>query len=200
MVNEKIINSLSPLERKIIPFITLSFKEIKEKSRLDSTSILRALKFLENKEILKLEKIKTEIVELGINGIRYQKKHLPERVLLTFLEKNSPINLQEAEKQSNLSQNEFKVSLGILKSKALIDLKDNKIFLTASKEELIKKTFEETLLEKIPIEKSKLIDTDLLALKNLKKRKEIIEIKEKTNYSISLTDLGKELGGKTLQI
>ena len=42
---EEIINSLSPIERKIVPYLKKGIKEIIIKSGLDRTTVLRALKF-----------------------------------------------------------------------------------------------------------------------------------------------------------
>jgi len=139
----KLLESLSPLEIKILPYLNLTIEEIKQKTQLDNTSVLRALKFLENKSILKVETAKKKIIELGINGIYYKKNHLPERKLLLLLEQSNHIQIEEAKKLSKLSDNEFKVSLGVLKSKALIEIKNEKVSLTAKKEELTKKTLEE---------------------------------------------------------
>lgn len=196
---EKIIDSLSPLERKIIPYLNLSIEQIKEKTGLDSTSLLRALKFLENKSLLTLKTEKKEVVDLGTNGIYYKKNHLPERRLLHLLEGKTAIDLQEAMSLSKLTDNEFKVSLGVLKSKSMIELKSGKIFLTASKTELTKKSLEEQLLDTLPIEVSKLEPEQQFALANLKKRKEIVQIEEKSATQIELSSLGKKLAGKEIE-
>lgn len=195
---QEIIEKLSPLERKIIPYLNLSFEEIKEKTQLDETSLLRAFKFLEAKNIIKLSTTKKRIVELGTNGIYYKKNHLPERNLLILLEKNKVLSLEEAEKLSKLSDNEFKVSLGVLKSKAMIELKNGKIFLIATKEELTKKSLEEQFLEILPIEESSLAPEQQLAYQNLKKRKDIIEVQEKSTTSFTLTESAKKIAGKEI--
>lgn len=197
---EKIIEKLSPLERKIVPFLNLPLKEIREKSNLDQTSLLRALKFLENKKIIQTKAEEKKIVDLDTNGILYKNKGLPERRLIEALEKNNHISLDEAKAASSLSDNEFKVSLGVLKSKALIDLKNGKLNLTASKSEISKKSFEEQLLEILPIEESKIEDAQALALSNLKKRKEIIIIKQKTIVKFELTEIGKKIAGKKINL
>ncbi|MBU0467206.1 MAG: phenylalanine--tRNA ligase subunit alpha [Nanoarchaeota archaeon] len=195
---QKIIESLSPLERKIIPHLNLSLKEIKQQTNLDSTSLLRALRFLENKNLIKIKLTKKKIIELGTNGIYYKKNHLPERQLLILLESRKVTPLEEAKKLSKLSDNEFKVSLGVLKSKALIELKNGKIFLAASKAELSKKTFEELLLEVLPIEEFKLQPEQQFALENLKKRKNTIEIQERSTVSFTVTELGKQVSGEKI--
>lgn len=197
---QDLIEKLSPLERKIIPFLNLPIEEIREKAQIDETSLLRALKFLQSKNLLELKSEKKKIIELGTNGIYYKKNHLPERSLILLLEKNKALSLEEASKLSKLSDNEFKVSLGVLKSKAMIELKNGKIMLTASKEELTKKSLEEQLLEILPIEESKLAPEQQFALQNLKKRKDIIEVQEKTTTTFSLTNEGKKLAGKEISL
>ena len=196
---ENIIDSLSPIERKIVPFLSLPIEEIEQKSQLDSVSVLRALKFLENKSVIKLQTKIKNLIDLGTNGIYYKKNHLPERKLLLTLEANNHISLEEAQKLSKLSENEFKVSLGVLKSKALVELKNGKLSLNASKIELSKKSFLEQFLEILPIEESKLSPEQQFAYQNLKKRKEIVELKEEKTISIELTDLGKQLAGREIK-
>ena len=169
---QNIIETLSPIEIKIIPFLKESIEKIEEKSGLDNVSVLRALRFLENKGLVKVKTSSKIIVDLGTNGIYYEKNHLPERKLLLTLEEKNYLPLEEARKLSKLSDNEFKVSIGVLKDKALIELSNGKLVLKAAKEELIKKMPEEHLLEMLPCEKDKLKDEMLLALENLKKRKE----------------------------
>jgi len=197
---EKIIEQLSPLEKKIIPFINLKYEQIKNKAEIDDVSLTRALMFLESKKIITLNKKSEKIVDLGTNGIRYKKNNLPERNLLRVLEKENHSNFERAQTLSKLSDNEFKISLGVLKNKDLIKIKNGKIALTASKEELTKKTPEEQLLEKLPCPESSLNEEEKSTLEVLKKRKEIVEIYEHKEISISLTELGKELAGKEINV
>jgi phenylalanyl-tRNA synthetase alpha chain len=51
----------------------------------------------------------------------------------------------------------------------------------------------------LPLEQEKLSDEQRHAFENLKKRKEIIEIKQKNTISFELTDLGKKLAGKSIE-
>jgi len=196
---QEIIETLSPLEIKIIPHLKKSIDKIEQESGLDSVSVLRALRFLEKKGLLKITTIQKTIVDLGANGVYYKKNQLPERKLLALLEQNNYIPLEEARKLSDLSDNEFKVSIGVLKDKALIELANGKIVLKATKEEIIKKFPEERLIEILPIEKDKLKDEMLLALENLKKRKNIIELKEKSIVNFELTSLGKQIAGQEIK-
>ena len=195
----EIIEKLSPIEIKIVPYLNHSVKEIIKKSGLDEVSVLRALHFLENKGILKTHSSEKKIIDLGTNGIYYKKNHLPERRLTMLLETQNHLPLEEAKKLSKLSDNEFKVSLGVLKSKAFIELKNGKLSLTASKAELAKKSFEEQLIDLLPLEQSSLSPEQLYALENLKKRKDIVEIKTKHIIDFKLTDLGKQIAGKEIK-
>lgn len=194
-----IIDSLSPMERKIIPYLAENFNTLKEKSGLDTTSALRALRFLESKGILKLNILEQESVDLGTNGIYYKKNHLPERRVLIALEEKSPLSLEEAKKEAHLSDNEIKVSIGVLKQKALVHLANGKLSLQAKKEELMKKTLEEQFLGQLPLKLTTLTPEQKYAFEQLRKRKDIIEVKKEQEISFSLTDLGRKLAGKEIK-
>ncbi|MCA9487970.1 MAG: phenylalanine--tRNA ligase subunit alpha [Nanoarchaeota archaeon] len=191
---DKIIQSLSPIEKKIIPY--LEEKEISricEKSNLDKTTVLRALEYLQKKEILKLNVKQKKIIDLGVNGILYKRKELPERRLLNVLDSKRILSLKDAQKESKLSEDEFKVSIGVLKRKALIELKNGKIILSATKEEMSKKSLEELFIENLPIEQSELTSEQNFALKELERRKNILETKEIKKISLEVTSLGKKI-------
>jgi len=191
---QKITESLSPHERKILPYLgEKKLSEICKKSNLDKTSVLRSLEYLENKGIIKLSVQKKKVVEIGVNGALYRKKGLPERRMLNLLNEKRIISLNEAQKESGLSEDEFKVSLGVLKRKALIELKNGKIIFNGSKEEISKKTLEELFLESLPLEYDSLSPEQLFSLKNLQNRKDIIQIAEEKNTELEITDLGKKL-------
>ena len=195
---DTIIDSLSSIERAIIPYLRKNLEEIIEKSKLDRTSVLRALSFLENKKILILKNEQTSKIELGINGIYYKKNHLPERRLLEIVEKNNRKTIQEIRTESKMSDNEFKAALGVLKNKALIELKEGKIEISGKEEEIIKRFPEELFIEKLPINIGNLTDSEKKVLKDLSSRKEIIEIKQEKIISFELTELGKKIAGKNI--
>jgi phenylalanyl-tRNA synthetase alpha chain len=191
---KKLIESLSPNERKILPYIEeKSLSEICKKSNLDKVSAIRSLEYLKNKKIIKISAKKKKIIEIGVNGALYRKKGLPERRLLNLLDEKRILKLDEAQKESGLSNDEFKASIGALKRKALIELKNGKIVFNAKKEEISKKSPEESLIEAIPLESESLSPEQLYALKSLQNRKDIIEIKEEKSIDIEITDLGKKL-------
>jgi len=192
-MSKKLIESLSPNERKILPYLNESLNNICKKSNLDKTSVLRALEYLQNKKLIELISRKKKIIEIGLNGALYLKKGLPERRLLNLLNEKRNLILKEAQKQSKLSEDEFKASLGALKKKAMINLKNRRISLTANKEEIVKKSLEELFLEALPLELDSLSSEQQLAFKNLQARKNIIEIKETAAIQIKLNELGRNL-------
>lgn len=191
---KKLSESLSPNERKILPYIKEEkISEICKKSNLDKVSVLRALEYLKNKKIINLTQEKKKIIEIGTNGALYRKKGLPERRLLNLLNEQRIISLQDAQKQSKLSNDEFKASIGALKKKAIISLSKEKIILNSNKEEIAKKSLEELFIENLPIEYKTLLPEQLYALKLLQNRKDIIKIKEEKIITISPTKIGKEM-------
>lgn len=189
----RLIASLSPNERKILPFLEERVIDICKKANLDKTSVMRALTYLENKGVVRVTFAKTNRVELGVNGALYKKKGLPERRLLYYLAEQRILPLREARKQAGLSEDELKASIGVLKKKAMIELKNGKILLSASKEELIKKSPEELLLESLPLDSATLTPEQRYALANLEKRKNLVFFKEEKTPTITLTPLGKKV-------
>ena len=190
----KIIESLSPNERAIMPYLDKkTMQEIYEESGLDKTTILRALEFLSNKKIIKITTKQEKIIELGINGLLYIKQGLPERKLANLISEKTSISIQDAKKQSGLNSNEFTAALGALKRKALINLINGNIILTGKKENLIEKTLEEKFLEQLPKNIKDLQPEEKLAFEKLKSRKNIIDIQDKKIINFSKTELGEEL-------
>ena len=195
MSAEKIVESLSPNEIKILPHLNKDIEGICKDSNLDRVSVLRSLEFLKNKKIIGLNYKKDKIIEIGVNGALYKKKGLPERRLLNLLADKHILKFQDAQKKSGLSNDEFKASLGALKKKSLIDIKNGNIHLNANREEISKKSLEEQFIEMIPIKYESLKPEHIYALKNFQSRKDIIIIKEEQIVEINITPLGKDLMG-----
>ncbi|MDZ4226832.1 MAG: hypothetical protein U1B79_01865, partial [Candidatus Pacearchaeota archaeon] len=192
----KILESLSPNERKILPHLEeKDVTEICKKSNLDKVSVIRSLEYLKNKGVVVLATRQRKIVDVGVNGALYRKKGLPERRLLHLLDEKRIIKMEDAQKQSNLSEEEFKASLGVLKKKAFIELKNGKIFLSAKTGEISKKSLEEIFLESLPLEYDSLSKEQLYALESLGKRRNMIEITDEKTTEIEVTELGKKVMG-----
>lgn len=191
---ERTLESLSPNERKILPHLEAgNVIEICKKSNLDKVSVIRSLEYLKSKKIVDISTKVRKIVELGVNGALYKKKGLPERHLLNLLDEKRILKLEEAKKGSKLSDDEFKASLGVLKRKNLIELKKGKIIFNAPKEEISKKSQEELFLEMLPVEFETLSPEQLSTLKELEKRKEMVEIRNEKIVEIIITEFGKKV-------
>ncbi|MEK6840517.1 MAG: phenylalanine--tRNA ligase subunit alpha [Nanoarchaeota archaeon] len=190
----KILESLSPNERKILPYLEeKNITEICKRTNLDKVSVIRSLRYLKNKGLVKISVKQKKIVDVGVNGALYKKKGLPERRLLALLEEKRIIKIEDAEKQSKLSEEEFRASLGALKKKAFIELKSGKIILAANKEEISKKSPEEAFLESLPSEYDSLSNEQKNILETLKNRKNIVELADEKITETEITSLGKEM-------
>ena len=197
---EKLISSLSQIERAVIPHLNKSIEEIMIKTSLDKTTVIRALTFLENKEIVKLHQKVNKIADLGVNGVYYKKNHLPERRLLITIENHNNKTLEEIKEKADLSDNEFKAAIGVLKRKLLIDLESGRLKLTASKEECSKVFPEEIIIKRLPLPLDNLSKEDLATIQHLKSRKDIVEIVEAKEVSFVVTEKGKELEGRSINL
>lgn len=186
------LESLSPLEKKILPFLGKKIDEIEGESGLDSTSVQRALAFLSNKKIITIKTQASKSIELDVNGIEYQKKGLPERRLLDLvLEKT--LSLNEAKKESGLSENEFTIALGTLKSKGIIKLEGNQVIAQVGREEAIRKFSEEKFLDSLPLQLESLNEDQKKLFEKLRQRKNLVFIEEKKDISYEITDFGRKI-------
>src|SRR3989344_3769562 len=194
MDTQKIIDSLSPHERKILPYLEeKSLAELCKKSNLDKTSVIRALGYLENKGLVKLSEEKKKVVDVGVNGALYRKKGLPERRFLHILNERKIIPLKDIGKSTGLTEDELKASLGALKKKAVIEIKNNKVILSARTEEIIRKTIEEIFLDSLPLDFDSLTSEQRYAFESLKSRKDIVLVEEEKTVTFRPTEIGKTL-------
>ena len=198
MDKKEITEKISPLEKKVFPYVEKNIEEICQKTALDKTAVLRAILLLKNKGIVEVFEKNKKIVDLGLNGVLYLRRGLPERILLSELSKKKEISIEKCEIQG-LNDNEFKVAIGVLKKKALAEIKEKKLVLTAKQEEIDKKMLEEEFLEKLPLDYDALTPEQKFAFENLKNRKNIIEVKEVKEISAKLTDFGKTISEEDLR-
>ncbi len=192
--NNEIIESLSINERKVIIHLKeKNISEIMKKAEMEEVAVLRALEYLSNKKILTLKTSSKKLVELGINGILYKNKGLPERRLINLIAEKKSQTLEEAKKNSGLNDNEFQAALGALKKKALVSVANGKILFSGTKEEISRKSLEEQFLEILPQEYEKLTPEQKYGLEALKNRKNIIEINTKNQVEFEVTKFGEEI-------
>ncbi|MDP2629022.1 MAG: hypothetical protein Q8P15_03965, partial [Nanoarchaeota archaeon] len=154
MEERVLIESLSPIERDLFVHIKreyLDIEKIAKEAGQDRTTAIRAVNFLKNKGLLEEKTSNKKSVILGILGLNYSKKELPERVLLNKLEQKKTIPIGEIKNVCGLNDNESKIALGILRKKNLIKIDGGRIHLDARPEEITNKMIEELFLEKLPL-------------------------------------------------
>lgn len=201
-----LIKTLHPLERKVAPLLrNISvFSELVKKSGLKDVEVMRALQWLQNKEVLKIKEDVKEVLELGPNGKQALEKGLPEKAFLNSI-KDTAKQLDKIAQETGLTKQEINACIGLLKSKAsfnigkgmVMSINDNgKRLLESSslEEKLLKKISE----QEVEVDVSKLKDEEKFAFENLKKRKDMIKLVVKKEWHVILTDLGKKLATSSL--
>jgi len=197
---KKLLATLHPLERKVVPHLAKhkTLDALIKASGLKQIEVMRALQWLENKKVLKIAVEERELISLDANGKTYLEKGLPERRFLEALEKKKECTLKEIISDTRLTKEEINVCIGLLKRKQAIDFKEGKvIFKDAGKQLLhIEQWPEEKflqLLEKETVYPSDLRDRDKLTHSELSKRKGILKSTKRHLRSITLLDIGKKL-------
>ena len=194
-----LISKLHPLERKVLPFLK-SEKELSnlvKASGMQEIEVMRALQWLENKDVLHLRTEAKKVIVLGKNGLKYKQEGMPEKKLLKALTGEFQ-SLSEITKKSGLEREEVDACIGILKRKVGIELQKEKELMlklgSQGKKILSEGTLEEQFLTKnFPLELEKLSDVEKFSLEELKKRKEFVYTEETRKVTISLTELGKKI-------
>ena len=195
---DKIILTLHAFERKVLPVLkeTRAFEKIAEKTGLQKVEVMRALQWLQNKKIIRVNKTLKEVISLDENGLKYKEKELPEKTFLQVIKDKA--SLDDIKNKTNLSREELGVSLGILKSKGAIEISKEKgtiISITDIGKDILKKGFpEEAFLKKtFPISTSEIKDLDRLSFENLKKRHKLLKINILKIITAEPTEIGKKI-------
>ena len=195
---KKLAESLNPVERKVVKILDnfSSFHDIVKVTGLKDVEAARALQWLQNKSVIRLKEEQKELVSLDENGGKYLKYGLPEKKVLQSLEK--PAGISELKEKAMLSDEEIAVSLGVLKSKAAIEIQKGKdiiVSMTDNGRHLLKKGFieEQFLKENFPRDAASLNEEEKFVVDNLRKRKKIIKVELSKVVSAKLTETGKKL-------
>lgn len=195
---QDIIEALHPLEAKVVPFLKdgVSFEALIQKTGLQEVEVMRALQWLQNKGVLKIETKEKNVVLLDKNGIEYAKSSLPEKTILKALG-SKDIELNKLKKEAGVSDEEFGVSIGILKKKVAIAIDRGVVSMTEQGRLLFgKEGLEERFIKKLvgrEIEIDSLEPEERFAYENLKKRKEILKEKTIKAKTVRLEHLGEEI-------
>jgi phenylalanyl-tRNA synthetase alpha chain len=197
-----LVESLHPLERKVLPILSKNntLNGVIGATNLPLAGVMRAFQWLENKGAVKLKEESKEVIVLGKIGLDAAKEGLPEKRFLKAL-KTKALKLDDLKKTAKLEMDELNACIGILKRKAAIDIsKENNVMsfsLTEQGKKLIDKdSLEDVFLKKLSesqVELASLKPEEVFALDNFKKRKEFVSIETHKVWSAELTELGKKL-------
>ena len=194
---EELIAKLHILERKLIPHIEdgLDVETLVKKSKLKDIEVMRALQWLENKNVLSIINQKKTLITLGENGLLYDKEGFPEIKFLNSIKKKS-LTIDQIIKESGLSKQEVGFCTGLLKSKNAIDMKDNLVNITDIGETILKTGLPEHVLIK-KIKKNQNIEDysndEQIFIEGLIKRKGLVLKNIKNIKHIKLTPIGESL-------
>ena len=184
---EEIIKTLTPLERRVLPLLKKNnnFNSLVNASNLSETEVNRSLLWLQNKNLIKISEEVKESVVVGRNGEEYLKDGLPERRVLNVLSERN-LSLRELTDHACLDEDELRVSLGILRKKDAIEIKDNVRLKDTGKKLLNLEFEEEKFLKKLPLNVKELDNKEIAVLSELKKRKNIIKIENLKTKTVFL--------------
>ncbi len=189
-----VLKTLHPLERKALPNLKegVTLKGLVEASKMKEVEAMRALQWLENKGVLKIQQAVEEVVSLDKNGKKYLKEGLPEMRFLRQIGEKTPVS------EIDIDKSELNISIGILRKRVAITIgKDSKglVFsLTDQGKKMLKKgTLEEQFLKSLPVKLKEFSPEQTFAYNELRARKDIIKKDIVKTRSVKLTDLGKRL-------
>jgi len=191
----ELAETLHPYERKILPFLkdNKSLKQLVNTSKMQEIEVMRALQWLENKQVLNIKKELKEVISLGSNGKLYLQNGLPEKRFLKAIE--GTIHIDKIKEKAGLEKDEINVCLGLLRRKAAIEINPGmNIKITEQGKKLLQKpSFEELFLKQLPLESRELTQEQKYAFNELKKRKEVIKTDIITERSVKLKESYNEL-------
>jgi phenylalanyl-tRNA synthetase alpha chain len=193
---DKFISSLTPVEARVLPHIKngIDLNELILESKLKDIEVMRALQWLQNKEVINLKESSKTVVALDKNGIEYQKTGLPERKFLNAISGKMPVS--EIITKAAIASEELNICLGKLKRSAAIiiekDQKTNELIISLTlpgEKQKGKESLEEIFLKKkFPLEFDKLSDEEKFAYNELIGRKNIIRKDDIKKIEISTTE------------
>ena len=197
MVIKDVVEGLGDSERKVLRFVKgeTSVSDIISSSGLSEIVVMRSLQWLSNKGLVSLDRVETEIYNLGSNGKVYVKKGLPERLFLEFLKGKKSAGLSDLSKV--ISREEINACVGILKKKGFISIekKDELFFsITREGEKVLNKSSEGlSFLKSFPRKADSFSSEEKVFLKEFLNRKDIVVKDKKVVWLASITSLGEQV-------
>lgn len=195
----KLVQSLHPLERKVLPVLDkhATVPMICAATGLKDVEVVRALQWLENRKAVRVDTTATDVVTLDKNGELYRAQGLPERRFLQALG-DKELLLDRIADKAKLSRDELNICLGLLRRKALVHIskdKGLKVKLTDQGKAALKKEFpEEAFLRKgFPVSLAELPPEQKDVALALRSRKDIVRFDQQKSKTVTLLPLGRQL-------
>ncbi|MBI4151452.1 phenylalanine--tRNA ligase subunit alpha [Candidatus Woesearchaeota archaeon] len=192
-----LIAKLHPLERQVLPVLArhLELSSIAKAAKLTEVEVMRALQWLENKDVLTIQIEKKKVIHLEKNGQAYKKDGLPEKKFLKVLD-DSFKSLSIISKKAKLSREEATACVGLLKRKSAVEISQQEGFSCKITEEgkrlrVAELQEEQFLLHTFPKEFDEIHDRQIV--EELRRRKDFLIIKEEKKVTVSLLPQGKEV-------
>ncbi|MDK2849916.1 MAG: phenylalanyl-tRNA synthetase alpha chain [Candidatus Woesearchaeota archaeon] len=191
---QDILKKLHPLEIAVLRNLKekTTLQELVKNSDLKEVEVMRAIEWLHNKKLLDFSKVAKKVITLDKNGTIYLEKGLPEKRFLEALKSEKELSKEEIMKLAHLNEQEFNVSLGLLKKKLAVDILPGfKFKITKNGKLLLEKGLvEQNFLDKFKENKQVSIDElspeDKLAYDSLRKRKDILKVIELKDWLITV--------------
>ncbi len=176
-------------------------KKIEESTGLDHSAVMRAALRLSQRGLIKIEESEALTIRLTPEGEADSTKGLPERRMLRILAERGECSLDELQKVAQMSPGEVRIALGWLRRKEWAEIlrEGNRVFLKITekgKVNLHEESDDEKLLKTVSkwgeAEVRKL-PQDLRSEVGTLKRRGLVEVVERVERSLILTDLGKRV-------
>ena len=205
---DRIINELSKNEKRVLLILQKfngksSPKEVLEKGKFQQeVEVMNASSWLQSKKLVKLEECIKKVYSLGHEGKIFLEKGLPEKRALKLInDKNGKVTLKDL--SYVLKNDEIPVAIGWLKKKDLVNIKkeDGETVLEITEKGLKSVEIEdedEKILLYLNENPNSEIDRDKIRM--LLSRKNLINEKEIVTNTIFLTEKGKELIKRGIEI
>lgn len=184
-----------------------SVEQLMAETGLPNAAIMRAALTMKEKKLVKINEKKQTIAGLSKEGALYAKKGLPERRILNVLyNRGCETAISTAVKEADVPSDTVSVALGWLVRRKWAVINQKNRTLAIAQDILAQKppkTDEEKLLEILAERKSVVVeelDKRLQDAVALLKRRKLMETKEKSIYELELTEEGKKLVKKGLEI
>ncbi|MCF7799341.1 hypothetical protein K9M74_05560, partial [Candidatus Woesearchaeota archaeon] len=199
---QELANSLSAVERKVLPHLTadITTTELVVKSGLQDVEVKRALMWLSNRNVVSLEHTAKKVVVLGTNGELAKEHGLPEIRILTALMQGP--KLAQALESDTLPRGEIMACIGILKSHqaATVEKTDQGLIfsiLPAGKVLVEQPVYQPQIFfskhKSFPLSFDELSNDEKEMIKELSKRKDMLKVEEQKEVLVHVTVVGKQL-------